>query len=48
MTLVALKCPFCGSEHVGKNGFTVLALKRVIIGRVLRDERTLAIILDHY
>jgi len=27
---------------------TVLALKRVIIGRVLRDERTLAIILDHY
>jgi len=21
MTLVALRCPFCGSEHVGKNGF---------------------------
>ena len=21
MTLVALKCPFCGSAHVGKNGF---------------------------
>jgi len=21
MTFVALKCPFCGSDHVGKNGF---------------------------
>ena len=21
MTLVSLKCPFCGSDHVGKNGF---------------------------
>ena len=21
MTLIALKCPFCGSDHVGKNGF---------------------------
>jgi len=20
MVLIALKCPFCGSEHVGKNG----------------------------